>query len=272
MPAIWRERTAIVTGASRGLGAAIALGCARRGARVALLARSAADLASVADRVAAAGGEPLVLPADLSDWEAVDAAFARVVETWGRIDLLFNAAGIKRSGTVALATREDAQAVLDVNYLGVLACCRAALPVMRRQGAGHVFNISSVLGKRATPARGVYAASKAALNALTDALRVEVADDGIRVTLVCPGRFADAAPGDAARFAMRADAAAERILRCVDRPRRELVLTAAGRSLVGLNALVPGVVDRVLRRLRRTSSVAMDGAPGLAALPREGGK
>lgn len=272
MAATWRDRIAIVTGASRGLGAALALGCARRGTKVALLARSEADLTSVAQRVADAGGEPLVIPTDLRDWDAVDAGFARVVATWGRIDLLFNAAGIKRSGAVGLATREDAQAVLDVNYLGVLACCRAALPAMRRQGAGHIFNISSVLGKRATPARGVYAASKAALNALTDALRVEVAKEGIRVTLVCPGRFADAAPGDAKRFAMRADAAAERILRCVDRPRRELVLTAAGRSLVGLNAFAPGVVDRVLLRLRRTATSPSAAASGLRVLPQEGGR
>lgn len=268
----WRDKVAVVTGASRGLGAALALGGARRGARVALLARDRTALESVAERIRTAGGAALVCPVDLTDWDAVDAAFERIATEWGRVDLLFNAAGAKRVGSIERLTRADAQALLDVNYLGALACCQAAIPIMRRVGGGHLFNISSVLGKRATPTRGAYAASKAALNALTDALRVELATSGIRVTLVCPGRFSDAAPGDAAQLAMRSDAAAERILDCVDHPRRELVLTFAGRGLVGLNAWAPGLVDWVLARWRRSASDGHDGQHGRVVLSQEEGR
>jgi len=184
-------------------------------------------------------------PVDLSDWDAVDAAFADILRQWDRIDVLVNAAGAKPEGAIEAATRPAAQSALEVNYLGALACCRAVLPGMRRRGSGHILNISSVLGKRATPQRGLYAASKAALNALTDALRLEVADTGVHVTLVCPGRLAD---GATARqpLAQSVVTSADRILNCLDRPRRELILTLAARALVWGGALAPGWLDRML--------------------------
>jgi len=245
MRSTWQDKVAVVTGASRGLGAAVAAALAARRLRVALLARSTSALEAVAQRIRASGGTAWPCPVDLTDWDAVDATLANILQQQGRIDVLVNAAGTKVEGPSEAATRATAQAALDVNYLGALACCRAVLPDMRHRGSGHILNISSVLGKRATPQRGLYAASKAALNALTDALRLEVADAGVYVTLVCPGRLADGATATRA-LAQSVQTSAARILDCLDRPRRELVLTLPGRALVWGSVLAPGWLDRML--------------------------
>ncbi len=248
------DAVVVVTGASRGLGAAVASGFAARGARVALLARSATQLEQVAQRLRATGGQAAAWPLDVRDWDAVHHVFGSILAHWGRLDILVNAAGLKHEGRIEQTSRQDAWDTLSVNYLGPLACCQAVIPAMRRQGAGHIINVSSVLGKRATPARGAYAASKAALNALTDALRVELMDTGIHVTLVCPGRFAEQDAGQRGLLAMSTERAAERIIHCVERPVRELVLTPAARVLSWLSVCAPGLVDHILRRARRQAT------------------
>ncbi|MBI4581048.1 MAG: SDR family NAD(P)-dependent oxidoreductase [Planctomycetes bacterium] len=243
-----RDRVVVVTGASRGLGRQIALACAGRGARVGLLARSAEPLQEVAAAVAALGSDARAWPMDVRDAAAVRATVDEVIARWGRIDVLVNAAGAKIEGPVEQADPDDVRRLFEVNCLGPMTLCQAVLPHMRRQGCGHVVNVSSVLGKRATPMRGAYAASKAALNALTDALRTEVRGTGIRVTLVCSGRLA---PGSTNGLLVSSEqGAAERIVRCIERPSREVVLTAAARVLVGLNVLMPGVVDWIVTRWR----------------------
>ncbi len=245
-----RDSVVLVTGASRGLGAATACAFARSGARVALIGRDVERLEEVAAEVRCSGGEALVLTADVHDWLAVDAAVGSIINSWGRIDVLVNAVGAKVEALVAQTDLSEALELLKTNYLGPLGCCRAVLPTMRQQHSGHIINISSVLGKRATPGRGAYAASKAALNALTDALRVETASWGITITLVSPGRIWDESERLPPRFAMNVEEAASRIVRCTQRPRRELVLTHAARGLVWMNTLAPGLVDRILRRIR----------------------
>lgn len=240
----------MVTGASRGLGATTACAFSRRGANVALLGRDAARLEEVAAQVRRLGGEALVVAADVHDWSAIDAAVAGVVHRWGRIDVLVNVVGAKLDATVEETGLAQARELLDTNYLGPLGCCRAVLPTMRKQNRGHIINVSSVLGKRATPRRGAYSASKAALNALTDALRVETLGSGIKITLVCPGRLLGPGETTPSRFAMSLDKAAAHIVRCAQRPRRELVLTLAARGLVWLNFWTPGLVDQIMRRVR----------------------
>ncbi|NOS99848.1 MAG: SDR family NAD(P)-dependent oxidoreductase [Phycisphaerales bacterium] len=242
------DKVAIVSGASRGLGAALAMVLARRGARLALMGRSRERLEAVAADVRSAGADALVAVVDVRDRAAVDQAVGEVIERWGGVDVLFNVAGVKVQGSMESTSYEAIREALDVNFGGVLRCCRAVLPVMRARGRGHLVNVSSVQGKRATPYRGAYAASKAALNAMTDALRVELSGTGIDVTLVCPGRLDH--HGDPRRMAMGYDRAAEAMVRAVERGRREVVLTWSGRALVWLNVLAPGVVDRLLRGLR----------------------
>ena len=245
----FESKVVVVTGASRGLGAAVALAFAGRGAKIALLARSAEQLSQVAARAKALGAEAMTWPTDVSDWDAAQEAIRGILNHWDRIDVLVNAAGVKHEGPIERTSVNEATTALGVNYLGALACCKVVIPAMRRQGGGHgghIINVSSVLGKRATPERGVYSASKAALNAMTDALRLELWGTGIHVTLVCPGRLTESSIGRGRWLAMTPEQAAARIVQCVDRLPREVVLTPAGRALAVLNALAPGLVDRVL--------------------------
>lgn len=237
------DRVILITGASRGLGRQIALACTSLSARVALLSRDREQLDRLAAEVGAAGGVARAWPTDICDRSAVAATVEDIVRRWGRIDVLINAAGIKIEGSVEQTGLDEALRAMQVNYLGAMLLCQAVLPHMRLQGAGHLVNVSSVLGKRATPGRAVYSASKAALNALTDALRAELRVTGIRVTLVCPGRLEDVRNG---LLSSSYEHAARRIVRCLDKPRRELVLTGSGRVLVALNAVAPGVVDRIV--------------------------
>jgi NAD(P)-dependent dehydrogenase (short-subunit alcohol dehydrogenase family) len=194
----------------------------------------------------------MVCPGNVCNRAEVADLVRLVVKEWDRIDVLINVAGVKREGPVEGVGTHDAMETLQVNYLGALACCQAVLPTMRAQKVGQIINVSSVLGRRATPLRGAYAASKAALNAMTEAMRVELMGSGIVVTLVCPGRLVDRETTPAPRFAMSNERAARSIVRCAEHPRRELVLTWSGRVLVWLGFWAPGLLDRILCRARRS--------------------
>jgi hypothetical protein len=245
-------RLVAITGASRGLGAALALELARRGARLALLARDEARLAAVAQQARQRREcDPFVAPLDVRDWDAIERTFRAIEARCGPVDVLINAAGVKVEGAVERTERSAALEAVEVNYLGALGCCRAVLAGMRRRHAGHIVNVSSVLGKRATPQRGAYAASKAALNALTDALRQELRGTGVHVTLVCPGRFADRAEQRDGPVRLTPRTAAGRIADVVERPRRELILTPAAWLLARSSAVAPGLVDRAVAAWRR---------------------
>lgn len=242
------SQVALITGASRGLGAALARRLAGSGARVALVARTAGPLRAVASEIEGAGGTAKAFPCDLRDWDSIDILSRAVIAEWGRIDLLVNAVGLQCNAAVEETSRALALDLLEVNYLGPLACCRAVLPFMRHQGSGQIVNIASVLGWRATPLRGAYAASKAALISLTDALRCETAGTGISVTLVCPGRL-DKDPGSAKSHPAHAqslDAATDKILQAIKDRKCQVVLSHAGRTLRWLGMLAPRLADRLI--------------------------
>lgn len=181
--------TYIITGASRGIGAATARLLSAHGVRVVLVARSRADLHALA---ATLPGEALVWCADVCQPATMRALVADVVGRYGAIDGIINNAGIGLAAYVATLDPADLATLLAVNVYGALHLTQAALPPMRRQGYGHIINISSVLAARSLPGVGGYAASKAALEGLSDALRVEVRGTGIAVTVVRPGRTATA--------------------------------------------------------------------------------
>lgn len=243
------QRVVIVTGASRGLGSQVAVACGRRGARVALLARSRNALAEVAARINGSQGQAKAWPCDVRDWDASRQVVNEIVAEWGRIDALINVAGTKVEGAFETTGRDELTETIEVNCLGPWNLIQAVLPGMRTQGEGHIVNVSSVLGKRATPVRAAYSASKAALNAMTDALRTELAGTGIYVTLVCPARLTPTPDGVVSRlWQMDEQRAADCIVGCLLRPRREVVLTVAGKVLAKANAVAPGWVDRLLVR------------------------
>jgi NADP-dependent 3-hydroxy acid dehydrogenase YdfG len=180
-------RVVAVTGASSGIGEAIALHCARAGASVALAARRADRIDALAERIADEGGRALALPTDVGD-EAQAAAFvADAHAELGRLDVLVNNAGVMLLGPIDDAPTEEWRRMIHTNVFGVLYCTHAALPVMRAQGSGHILNVSSVGGKVVGTFSGVYSLTKFGVGAFTEALRKETVGSGIRVTLVVPG-------------------------------------------------------------------------------------
>jgi NADP-dependent 3-hydroxy acid dehydrogenase YdfG len=183
-------RVALVTGASSGIGEATALALAAAGAKTAIVARRADRLTALAKRIAEQGGEALALGADIS----LEAEAARVlgeVETrFGGLDILVNNAGVMLLSPVAEAAIADFRRMIEVNLFGLMTLSRLALPIMKRGGAGHFVNISSVAGRVANPGSAGYAATKFGVGAFSESLRREVYKDKIRVTVIEPGAVA----------------------------------------------------------------------------------
>ncbi len=182
-----RPGTVFITGASSGIGRALALEYARGGARLALCARRAAELEQVGAEVRAAGGQALCLPADVSDVAAATEAVRRADRELGSLDLVIANAG---RGDTKLATRliwDDVASIFDVNVRGAIATLLAAIPVCLAQQRGHLVGVSSLAGVRGLPNAAAYGASKAALSHFLESLRIDLHPAGIRVTDVQPG-------------------------------------------------------------------------------------
>jgi NAD(P)-dependent dehydrogenase (short-subunit alcohol dehydrogenase family) len=180
-------KIALVTGASKGIGAAIALGYAEAGAHVALAARDAEKLEAVAGQIQAAGGSCSVHPLDVTEHTAVARTIDAIVEEHGRLDILCNNAGVIDAGHVADVPPERMAAVFAVNVFGLYAGCHAALPHMRDAGYGRIVNMGSGSAYTCTPGEAVYSSSKAAVHVLTVALAREVRESGILVNAMSPG-------------------------------------------------------------------------------------
>ncbi|MFN8568271.1 MAG: 3-oxoacyl-[acyl-carrier-protein] reductase [Kouleothrix sp.] len=182
------DQVAIVTGASRGIGRAIALELARQGARVLVNYQSnAAAAQAVVQQIAAAGGEAHAHLANVADEHAVAGMVAACLDRWGRLDLLVNNAGITADAPMIRMKDEQWHAVIETNLTGVFLCCRAALGPMRARGYGRIVNIGSLAGLAGNVGQANYAAAKAGLVGLTRALAREVAHEGITANVVAPG-------------------------------------------------------------------------------------
>lgn len=182
------ESVIVVTGASRGIGRAIARALGERGARVALLARSGGALEELAAELKSAGAEDvLVHPGDVGEAATTEAFMGAVLDRWGRLDALINNAGIGIMKPVEELTDEDFDAVIRTNLTGPFRLMRAAIEPMRRNGGGHIVNVSSIAGEVAFATGGAYCASKFGLQGLSECLMAEVRREGIKVTILCPG-------------------------------------------------------------------------------------
>jgi short-subunit dehydrogenase len=181
-----RDKVVLVTGASGGIGLATARSFAGEGAKVALVARSADKLNEIADGLRREGCEAIAIAADLRDAAQVKQAVAETTRHFGRIDILINNAGQSAADMIADINLDDFRQLTDLNVFAPLAAMQAVIPVMREHGGGLILNVSSMVSKMRIPGLAAYAATKAALNALTDTARVELAADNIRVILVFP--------------------------------------------------------------------------------------
>jgi 3-oxoacyl-[acyl-carrier protein] reductase len=186
-----RGAVAIVTGASRGIGRAIALALAGEGASVVVnYASSSAAAEQVVAEIATAGGEALALQADVSKSEQVDALLNAAMEKWGRVDVLVNNAGITRDTLLLRMKPEDWQAVIDLNLTGVFLCTQKVSKVMLKQRSGRIINITSVAGQMGNPGQANYSAAKAGVIGFTKTVAKELASRGITANAVAPGFIA----------------------------------------------------------------------------------
>lgn len=190
LPFSLESRVALVTGGAQGLGQAIAAGLAQAGAHVIVAARNAERVHAAVALLASAGGsaEPLVL--DVTDAAAVDAAFARIDATHGRLDILVNNAGARNRSNMAHLDAADLREMLETNLVAPYALCRHAAQLMRRGRYGRIVNVSSIAGQVARANDVLYPATKGGLDALTRAMAADLGRDGVTVNAVAPGYFA----------------------------------------------------------------------------------
>ncbi len=185
-----KDKVALVTGASQGIGRATSLALAEAGAKVAIAARNTEKLASLASEITAAGGEALAVPMDVADAAQVKTGFQQLLAKFGKLDILVNNAAITRD-TLALRMKlEDWDAVLRTNLTGAHLCIQQALGAMLKQRAGRIINISSVVAETGNAGQANYVASKAGLIGLTRAIAIEVASRNITVNAIAPGFIA----------------------------------------------------------------------------------
>ena len=179
----------LITGASAGIGAGLAKVLANRyiGIRLVLAARNVEKLAHVAEQCSKAGADVLTVPTDMAQVEQVQALAKTALDRFGRVDILVNNAGYGQMGPIELIPPAATQRQMQVNVLGAIALIQSLIPAMRDQGGGRIINISSLAGKIAFPFGGLYSASKFALEAVSDALRRELAPFNIRVSVIEPG-------------------------------------------------------------------------------------
>lgn len=255
-----RHRTALITGASGGIGEALARKLASRGVKVALTARREDRLRTIAEEIEAAGGEAKIYPADLSLPQAASEVSLRADEDLGGLDLVIANAGM---GTTAWAGKlgyKQCGPTIDLNVSGAVATLTALLPRMIERRRGHLVGISSLAGYRGMPRSAVYSASKAFLAVFLESLRIDLRGTGVVVTDVRPG-FVRTPLTDANPFPMpfilEVDDAAERILRGIDREEAIVAFPWQLATLVRLSRLVPaGIYDRFMGGLRKKTETS----------------
>ncbi len=190
----FRDKTVLITGGSRGLGLILARDFLKEGARVAICGRDAATLERARTELERLGGEVLAVPCDVTDPVKVEALVSAVHERFGAVDVLVNNAGVIQMGPLESMTMEDFEESMAAHLWAPLYLTLAVLPEMKRRGEGRIINIASIGGKLGVPHLVPYSASKFALVGLSDGMRAELAQDGIRVTTVCSVAHAHGQP------------------------------------------------------------------------------
>jgi len=252
----------LITGGSTGIGKALALQLAERGARLALAARGEEELERAAKACRRLGAEALALPTDVGEEAQARAFVERAADHFGRVDALVNNAGISMWARFEeFESMEPVERIMQVNYLGAVYATHAALPHLRAAG-GRLVAVASLTALTGVPTRTAYAASKHAMRGFFDSLRIELRGSGVSVTVAYPG-FVDtwvrrrAVGPDGQPLGespvregevMSAEKCARLILRAADHRRREVVMTARGKLGQWARLVVPGIVDRVAER------------------------
>ena len=267
-------KIAVITGASMGIGEAIARLFAREGAKLVLCSRDLARTQAAAERLGG-GDNVLAVACDVSRRDQVEALAQAALARFGRIDVWVNNAGFGLNDSVEKTDMADLRRMFDTNFFGMMECMQAAIPIMRRQGGGDIVNISSVSGHIATPYMGGYGATKHAMEAIGMAARMELKRHNINVVTVCPGYIATdfsrnmrqgSQPqrvGAAVRFAVGPEVVARDTLKALLKRKRQALTPWFYWIFVKLYQNAPGFVEgRIRKALRPTSEVVAQAEAG----------
>jgi NAD(P)-dependent dehydrogenase (short-subunit alcohol dehydrogenase family) len=264
------DKVVLITGGSRGLGLVLARHVCAHGGNVAIIARDPDELMRAKTDLVPRGGKVLMVECDLLDADQIQSAVRKIIDRFGKIDILINNAGVIEVGPIENMTPEDFEQAMRLHFWAPFELISQIVPEMRIWGGGRIVNISSIGGKVAVPHMAPYSASKFALTGLSDALRAEFARDNIHVTTVAPGmmrtgshvnaRFRGRHDSEFAWFAssagapllsMNADRAARKILAACRRGQPSLTLTFAARLQIVVNALFPNLTGYAMQLANR---------------------
>src|SRR6266403_2813723 len=265
-----KNKVALITGGSSGLGLVLARQICGEGGKVALIARDADELARAKADLVGRGGVALTVQCDLLDSDQIQSAVRQIIDRFGKIDILINNAGIIEVGPLQHMGRDDFERAMQLHFWAPFELISRIVPEMRTWGGGRIVNISSIGGKMAVPHLAPYSASKFALTGFSDAIRAELARDNIHVTTVAPGMMRTgshvnakfkgkhdsefawfAASAGAPLISMNADRAARKILAACRRGQPSLTLTFAARAAILGNALFPNLTGYMMKCVNR---------------------
>ncbi len=257
----WHQKVAVITGASSGIGEALAYALARRGVRLVLGARRREALEAVAHRCREMGAAAVAVPTDVTRPDDCRRLVQRSLDEWGRLDLLINNAGISMRALFVETDPEVLRRVMDVNFWGTVYCTHYALPHLL-EAQGVLVGVSSIAGFKGLPGRAAYSASKFAMNGFLETVRIETMRTGMHVLICAPGFTASNIRNTALtasgqpqgetpldeRKLMQPEEVAEATLRGIEKRRRYVILTMQGKLTVWLNKCFPGLMDRLVFR------------------------
>jgi len=261
----YKDKVVWVTGATSGIGEALVLEFAKRGAKLVLSARREPELKAVAEKAKANGaGEVWIQPLDLADNSTLIPAVERVLEQAGRVDVLMNNGGISQRSKALDTPIEVDRRIMEIDFFGTVALTKAVLPQMLANGGGHIGVTSSLVGKFGSPYRSAYAAAKHALHGFYDSLRAELYDQGLEVTIFCPGFIktdisVNALTGsgqklgemdDAQANGMSAPECARRMVQAMDQGRNEVYIGGKERMGIYVKRLFPNLFARIIRKAK----------------------
>jgi short-subunit dehydrogenase len=256
-----RGKRVLITGGSSGIGRALALEFARKGAVLAIASRKIEELEKVGRDIHLSypdGEIPWAIPCDVTDGESVGRLIKCCVDRWGAVDILVNNAGIGVYGDADKTSLEDFRAIMEVNYFGALQCILKVLPFMRKAGHGLIVNITSLAAKHGVPYLAAYSASKAALAALSQSLRAELAHSDISLMIVYPGYTEtdfftkEKKVGGAVRPSKPyapSKKVAQAVLKAIEREKHDVVLSSEGRALALFEKIFPRLVEAAMKRV-----------------------
>ncbi|MCW3083370.1 MAG: Short-chain dehydrogenase [Bacteroidetes bacterium] len=258
----FKNKVVWITGATSGIGEALASAFAKEGAKLVISARRTAELQRVKNALKIADENVLILPLDLSDTSNVNALTQQVISTFGRIDILINNGGISQRSLTKETPLEIDRKIMEVNFFGTVALTKSVLPHLLKQKSGHIIAMSSIAGKFGFYFRSAYSASKHALHGFFESLRMEIYNDNVNVLIVCPGKIKtnisiNAVTGDGGKHnkmdesqeqGLSAEACAQQILKAIEKKKEEVFIGGKELRAVWVKRIFPKLFSKIIRK------------------------